>query len=138
IHAPIFGPGSHENISPKPSHLWAFRPAPNPAQGPWTLWKIDESLTVLHGIFVGDLDGDGRDELLTASFEGVHLFKFNGTWPGGTWSKTKIGSGAAPASSAPGASRGSSEVAPGKLLGGPRFIAAIEPWHGSMLVVYVP
>ena len=35
-------------------------------------------LTVLHGIQVVDLDGDGRDEVLTASFEGIHRFDFKG------------------------------------------------------------
>ena len=50
-------------------------PPPRAAVG---VWKIDESLTVLHGIQVADLDGDGRDEILTASFEGIHRFDFKG------------------------------------------------------------
>lgn len=33
---------------------------------------------MLHGICIADLDGDGRDEILTASFEGIHCFDFKG------------------------------------------------------------
>ena len=42
--------------------------------GNWTAHLIDDSLTVVHGVHVIDWDDDGRDEILTASFEGVHLF----------------------------------------------------------------
>jgi hypothetical protein len=138
VHAPIFGPGSQDTVAPKPSHLWAFRPPRDLRTGAWTAWKIDASLTVLHGIHVSDLDGDGRDEILTASFEGIHRFDFEGNGPDGRWIKTQIGRGAPPKSSAPGASRGSSEVAPGNLAPGKPFIAAIEPWHGELVVVYTP
>ena len=136
VHAPIFGPGSDQAIAPKPCHLWAFRPPPDPRHGEWAVWKIDESLTVLHGIHVSDLDGDGRDEILTASFEGIHRFDYKGNGSAARWIKTKIGPGAPPVSASPGAPRGSSEVAPGKLASGQKFIAAIEPWHGNLLVLY--
>ncbi len=138
VHAPIFGPGSEQAIAPKPSHLWAFRPPSDVRNGSWAVWKIDESLTVLHGIHVSDLDGDGRDEILTASFEGIHRFEFKGTGSQAHWIKTRLGAGAAPTSTAPGSPRGSSEVAPGQLARGARFIAAVEPWHGNMVVLYTP
>ena len=41
--------------------------------------RIDETLTVLHGLWVGDLNGDGCDELLTASFEGIYRFDLSET-----------------------------------------------------------
>ncbi|MCL5098936.1 MAG: FG-GAP-like repeat-containing protein, partial [Candidatus Omnitrophica bacterium] len=136
VHAPIFGPGSQTTIAPKPSHLWAFRPPADLNSGTWSLWRIDESLTVLHGIHVSDLDHDGRDEILTASFEGIHRFDFVGDGKEAHWSKTRISSGAEPASAAPGASRGASEVDPGNVRPDRPFIAAIEPWHGELVVVY--
>jgi hypothetical protein len=49
VHAPIFGPGSQGTRALMPAHLWAFRPPQQPNR-PWEVWKIDESLTVLHGI----------------------------------------------------------------------------------------
>ena len=136
VHAPMFGRGSRGALDPKPAHLWAFRPPRPPLEGAWETWKIDETLTVLHGIHVADLDGDGRDEILTASYEGIHLFDFEGEGSAARWQKTRISQGAEPQDQKPGSARGSSEVAPGKLGSGHRFIAAIEPWHGNQVVVY--
>lgn len=135
VHAPIFGPGSNGNRDPKPAHLWAFRLPANPADSPWEPWTIDETLTVLHGVCVADLDGDGRDEILTASYEGIYRFDFEGNRASGQWKKVRVSAGADPVSNTPGASRGSSEVAPGKLKRLP-LLAAIEPWHGNQVVVY--
>ena len=137
VHAPIFGPGSQGTQAPKPAHLWAFRPLRQPGK-PWETWKIDESLTVLHGIQVKDIDGDGRDEILTASFEGIHRFDFKGQGAAARWRKVQLAAGAAPASGKPGAARGSSEVATFRLSKDRTLIAAIEPWHGNQVVVYTP
>ncbi len=98
---------------------------------PWTPHLIDDSLTVVHGIQVLDWDGDGRQELLTASFEGVHLFHSTGYGAGLRWVKTHLASGNQV--SAP--RRGSSEVGVGSLRGH-RFLATIEPWHGEQVAVY--
>lgn len=136
IHAPIFGPGSDGARDPKPAHLWAFRPPARPYEAPWERWPIDETLTVLHGLWTGDLDGDGREEILTASFEGLHLLDLVGSGAEAIWKKTKISSGAPAASEAPGEPRGSSEVAIARFGEGRWAIAAIEPWHGIELAVY--
>jgi hypothetical protein len=137
IHASIFGPGSKGPAAAKPSHLWAFRIPREAKTGTWEPIKIDESLTVLHGLYVGDVDGDGRAEILTASFEGIHRFDCEGDARSGRWHRTHIAPGAAPASDKPGAARGSSEVVPVRLGGGTSALAAIEPWHGHQVVVYV-
>ncbi len=136
IHAPIFGPGSQGNAAPKPAHLWAFRPPKDSARGDWDRWTIDETLTVLHGLWVGKWEDGGRDHLLTASFEGIYRFKYEGAYPTGQWHKEKISGGLKPKDEKPGTSRGSSEAAPGRLRAGPTYIAAIEPWHGNEVVVY--
>jgi len=138
VHAPIFGPGSDGPRAPKGSHLWAFRVPEKLGDSPWEAWKIDESLTVLHGIHVADLDGDRRDELLTVSFEGIYRFDWEGAGASAAWRKTLISHGAAPADDKPGTPRGASEVTPARL--GPHrpIIAAIEPWHGNQVVVYTP
>jgi hypothetical protein len=136
IHASLFGAGSQGAASPKPCHLWVFRPPPGPPAGEWSVWKVDETLTVLHGVHASDLDGDGRDEILTASFEGVHRFDLECKGKEAFWKKTQIENGEEPKSPVPGTPRGSSEVAPGKLSAKKTFIAAIEPWHGQMVVIY--
>ena len=94
-------------------------PAARQAGQPWEAWKIDESLTVLHGIQVADLDGDGRDEILTASFEGIHRFDFKGQGQAARWRKVRLAAGAPPVDDKPGAARGSSEVAAFRLGQGP-------------------
>lgn len=136
VHAPLFGRGSDGPRDPKPAHLWALRPPPDPTKGRWATWRIDETLTVLHGLHVEDLDGDGRDEILTASFEGICRFDFEGKVPMGNWKKVRIAPGVQPADQKPGTSRGSSEIAPGSLGKGRPIMAAIEPWHGNQVVVY--
>jgi hypothetical protein len=89
--------------------------------GEWKREVISEDLRgVLHGIFVVDWDGDGADEILTASFEGIHLFDRSGSWR-----KARLA----------GPKEGSSDVAVGRA-NGRRFLCAIEPWHGHMLAVY--
>lgn len=138
VHGPLFGPGSRGPADPKGAHLWAFRIPSTLEKAAWEVWKIDQSLTVLHGLHVGDLDGDGRDEILTASFEGIHRFDFEGAGPAGRWQKSRLSPGASPKDDRPGTPRGSSEVAPGRAVSEPPLLAAIEPWHGNLLVVYTP
>lgn len=136
IHAPIFGPGSNGAVHPTPAHLMAFIVPKNWERSEIRSVLIDQSLTVLHGVHVADLNGDGRDEILTASFEGIHRFDLVGDLVSEGWRKTQISAGARPQLQEPGAPRGSSEVAPGKLADGTFFIAAIEPWHGHEVVMY--
>jgi len=97
----------------------------------WPSHRIDDSLTVVHGLNVLDWDGDGRDEILTASFEGVHLFHSAGYGVELTWTRTHLGEG--DQQSRP--KRGASEIGVGKVAG-KRFFATIEPWHGDQVVVY--
>jgi hypothetical protein len=85
----------------------------------------------VHGVHIVDWDADGRDEILTASFEGVHLFHAAGHGGNLRWTKTRLGAG--DQVSRP--RRGSSEIDVGKV-GGHRFLATIEPWHGEQVVVY--
>ena len=97
----------------------------------WPSHRIDEALTVVHGLNVLDWDGDGRDEILTASFEGVHVFHSAGYGADLTWTRTHLGEG----DQQSGPKRGASEIGVGKVAG-KRFLATIEPWHGDQVVVY--
>ena len=96
---------------------------------------IDNQLTVLHGVSVVDWDGDKCDDILTASFEGVHLFLPKAQGNEVSWKKKHLGDGFQ--SDAP--ERGSSEIALGYLNSSKqRFLATIEPWHGDNVAVYTP
>lgn len=97
----------------------------------WTPHLIDDSLHVVHGIQIVDWDADGRDEILTASFDGIHLFHAHGHGDALRWTKTHLGAG--DQQSRP--RRGSSEIAMGRI-GRGRFLATIEPWHGDQVVIY--
>ncbi len=97
--------------------------------GEWRRTLInDDAEGVMHGIYVVDWDGDGRQELLTASFQGIHLLKLS---KDGKWVRTKLAFG----SPAAWPQSGASDVAVGRV-GKKRFLCAIEPWHGNEVAVY--
>ena len=92
----------------------------DPAKDPWPAEVIDDSLHIVHNFAVLDFDGDGDDELIAASREGLHLLE-RGT--DGRWTKTRLGDVNA------------GEVKVGRL-GGARVLAVIEPWHGTTVAIY--
>ena len=98
--------------------------------GAWKREVVSNELEgVLHGVAAVDWDKDGREEILTASFQGIDLFNFGKE---GRWLRTRLAGGnpdSLPRS-------GSSEIAIGGL-GRNRFLCAIEPWHGNQVVVYL-
>jgi hypothetical protein len=97
--------------------------------GEWQRHVIStDNSGIVHGIYVTDWDGDGRNDILTASFEGIHLFQFGKEG----WKRTRIAAG----DPAPWPKSGSSDVAVGTLGRKRRFLAAIEPWHGNQVAIY--
>jgi hypothetical protein len=97
--------------------------------GEWKRQTIGtENSGVVHGVWIIDWDHDGRDEILTAGFGGIHLFKLG---KDGRWSRTEIAKG----DPAPWPKSGSSDIAVG-MLGKERFLASIEPWHGNQVAIY--
>ena len=107
--------------------------------GEWKRRVIStENSGVVHGIFVTDWDGNGRQGILSASFTGIHLFRYTEQ---ARWTRTELAKG----DPAPWPKSGSSDIAVGRLGLGPmagghlpmtRFLAAIEPWHGNQVAVY--
>lgn len=152
IDAPLLGRGARAPDYAVGSPLtWFAMPQEMPPrhssggdepQAQWDSHLIDDALTVIHGLRVLDWDGDRRDEFLTASFEGVHLFHSAGQPPNLRWTRTRLGVGNQPSSGAldsgeaKSVRRGSSEIGVGRV-GKRRFLATIEPWHGEQVVVYL-
>src|SRR5262249_4040270 len=83
---------------------------------------------VLHGILVYSCDNDRRDDILTASFLGIDLYR---SQKSGGWEHRHLTSG----NGDPWPKSGTSDVAVGTLAG-QRFVCSIEPWHGNQVVVY--
>jgi hypothetical protein len=117
IMAPMVGLAAEPPAYDASVPIFLYRP------GIWKRELVSEELRgILHSIYPVDWDGDKRQELLTASFLGLRLFRPERD---GSWASREIARGAP----------GSSEVALGHL-GKQRFLAAIEPWHGNQVAIY--
>jgi len=135
VNLPIVGKGAKSPEFKVPADLLYYEIPANLEEGKWEKTTIGSGLHVAHGVGVERFDQDITEDLLTASFEGVYLFKSKKRDNKVIWEKTLIGSG--DTVSTP--KKGSSEVDLG-YLGGPNnpFTATIEPWHGDKVVVYTP
>lgn len=109
--------------------LLAFEVPADPQNDDWPLSVIDSSLNRLHNHWITDLDEDGRQDILTASQEGITLFKREAK----VWRKIQLSPGN---SASQPEEQGAGEVKTGKLAGGGKVIATIEPMHGHSVVVY--
>jgi len=108
--------------------ILSYKIPANPRTDAWPVEVISEDLHVTHNFVPTDFDGDGRPEILVASFEGVSLLVRGAD---GRWSTRRVGEG----NQVSRPNRGASEVKRGRLAKGD-YIATIEPWHGNQVVVY--
>lgn len=121
VNAPLCGPAATAPDYKGKTPLYAYR-APD-----WKREALPEAEEgVVHAIEPVAWTGAGPS-LLSAGFMGIHRYELKG----GQWSVAPVVSGDA----APWPKGGSSDVS---ILreGGPRMLAAIEPWHGNQVVVY--
>lgn len=123
IMAPMVGAKS---VAPEYRSLvpiYLYRP------GAWKRELLSEELKgVVHSLYPVDWNSDGRQELVTASFAGLTLFR---PTKDGHWKSELVAKGTPEACPR----CGSSEVQMGRL-GLQRFMAVIEPWHGHEVVIY--
>ena len=135
VNAPIMGRNAKAPLWDVGVNLiWYKIPEP-PTLEPWEPHIIDDQLTVVHGISVVNWDNDDCEDVLVASFEGIHLYQPQKEKNRISWKKTKLGVG----EQLNPEKRGSSEIAVGKIKSkNRRFLAAIEPWHGNNVVIYTP
>lgn len=131
VNAPLIGadalaPKYEDNVPLVYYHV------PKDLEGKWERLLIDDQLSgVLHRVRVVQWDDDGREELLTAGFDGITLHDPAGEGDSVSWKNTRISRGHKEMPK----TAGSSDVAVGSL-GDRRFIASVEPWHGHQVVVY--
>ncbi len=130
IVAPLHGRGTSG-----PQHwvgngvrLLAMTPPSDPVRTQWRQEVIDDSFHIVHNFWVLNFDTDPADELLIASYEGVHLLDRESP---GNWERIRLGQGFQGDSI-----RGAGEIKLGTLASGKRYIATVEPWHANHIVIY--
>ncbi|TWU04887.1 FG-GAP repeat domain-containing protein [Stieleria varia] len=116
---PLRGKGSVEGVGPGLKVLAYQRPEKHDAQ--WPYHVVSDSLHLSHNFHPVNWDDDAEEELIIAAKEGVWHFDPKGE----QWSSTQLTDAWA------------GEVRDGRLPGGKRFIATVEPMHGSASAVYV-
>ncbi len=119
-----------KNWSETPVRILAFRIPKDPIRDRWVPEVLDQSLHVIHNFHPVHWDGDDRTDVLTASYEGVHVL--SSAKAGGKWGLKQLGQGN---QDKPQSNRGASEIRLGRLKT-TQYIATIEPWHGHQVVVY--
>jgi hypothetical protein len=101
-------------------------------QSDWKRHTVTTTIPgIIHRVRVVKWDGNKRDQLLVASFEGVALYRATGSGANMKFEKELLTKGHE--EKAP--RLGASDVGVGKQ-DGKRFFATVEPWHGNEVVVY--
>jgi hypothetical protein len=128
VVAPLHGRGN-QNGQGAGVRILGYEIPLDPKQ-PWTTELIDDSLHLTHNFTPVQWDADPALELLVAAKEGVFLFDRRDA----KWEKSQlVGNGPGQPGFA-----GAGEIRMGKLPGGRRFLATIEPMHGNQVVIYTP
>jgi hypothetical protein len=98
----------------------------------WTRHVITEDIPgIIHRVRVAKWDGNTRDQLLVASFEGIAVYRATGSGAAMKFEKQLLSAGHV--EKAP--RLGASDVGVGRQ-DGRKFFASVEPWHGNEVVVY--
>lgn len=129
VVAPIFGPDAKQPLfNQDPARLSVFQTGTDPKSGHWEGREVTRR-PVMHAIEVITPEPGARPEILTADNLGVsrvrwepsaHEFRSVSLIPGVSGDAPKTGC---------------SEIHLGRLTGGRRFLATIDPWHGSEVAV---
>jgi hypothetical protein len=110
------------------ARLLVLRPPADPANQPWPQEVADDTLHIVHNVWATNFDSDPAEEILTASYEGVHVLDRGSD---GTWSKRKLGDGFDGEEI-----KGAGEIKLGRLENGRRYLSTVEPWHANHIVIY--
>ncbi len=103
---------------------------PDDPTKPWTTEVIDDTLHLTHNFEPVQWEQGPAQQLLVAGKEGVFLYQP----AAGKWQRTQLVGNEGGAKDFMGAG----EVRWGKLPGGKRFLATVEPMHGNQVVIYTP
>ena len=134
IVAPIFGPRAQPPAYDDKARILAFQPVGFPNGLTWNQQALLEH-PVIHAIEVRSLPAtQGRSVVLTADNEGVSLVGEGLITDGASYTLTFRQ--LVPGAQGERPKRGCSEIHLGRLGEDRHFLATIEPWHGSEVVVW--
>lgn len=123
VVVPLHGRGN-QNAAGVGVRILSYK-KPAAPHGTWNTRLINGSLHATHNFQPVHWTGHGGAELLVASKEGVsHCLRKNAAWESHQLPGVATESGAG-------------EVRTGRMPGGTRFVATIEPMHGNQLGVYI-
>ncbi len=124
VVVPLHGRGNNPGTGTGDgARILAYKMPGNPKEA-WTTEVLDESMHKTHNFDPAHWDNSPAQELLIAGKEGVFLLT-----QGDAKHKMTQLSGTE--------SGGAGEVRLGKLAGGKRFFATVEPMHGTNLIIYI-
>lgn len=119
----------NRSTSPTGIRLMAFEAPGQPRTDRWKMTVLDETLNRMHNHTHVDWNNDGKLDTITASEEGVFLIERAGD----SFKKSQLGTGAAGDKPE---LRGAGEIRVGKFKSGAKFLATVEPMHGTSVAVY--
>jgi hypothetical protein len=128
VVAPLHGRGNKDGQGAG-AQVLAYRLPADPRQA-WSRELVDGELHVIHNLEVINWDQDPEEEILLAAREGVfYCDRGKERWERRQLAGNREGESAF---------AGASEIRTGRLPGGKRFLATIEPFHGNRVVAYAP
>ncbi len=131
VTVPLMGRGStrEQNWAEAGVKIQLHRIPDDPMKTGWSAETLSTTYHVPHNFHVTQLGDAPGLEMLIASYEGVGMLRRTQ----GRWNEIPLAEGD---QSNPAGSRGASEIKLGRMKGGSRFVATIQPWHGHQVVIY--
>ncbi|HSG64908.1 MAG TPA: VCBS repeat-containing protein [Gammaproteobacteria bacterium] len=121
VNAPLLGAGAEPPDLRADNPLVLYRP------GIWQRELIATTPGLVHGLYLTDWTGSGRDTIVTAGFAGVFADELRD----GRWQRRPVLDG----DPAPWPNGGASEFTE-LFAADERWLATVEPWHGHQVVLY--
>jgi hypothetical protein len=134
VVAPIFGPKAKPpEFDQDEATLRIYQTGTDPKSGAWDSRNVAGGNSIMHAISIEDDPiNPGQKMILTASSNGVFAVVRSVTPQG---APTTAAHDVFPIPQGAATKRGSSEVHLGRLGDGTLFLATVEPWHGSKVIV---